>query len=107
MKFGIGCFAASFQASLCFMQIGFFTVINKFIPITFISLYCFCYLREKRDYTAVQYGKAEMESLTLYDWCHWDLEVHNKKSIRDAGYTCKLLMALRRCICLSASCSGH
>lgn len=27
MKFGTGCFAESFQASLCFMKIGFFTVI--------------------------------------------------------------------------------
>jgi len=27
MKSGLGCFAKSFQASLCFMQIGFFTVI--------------------------------------------------------------------------------
>ena len=46
-KSGLGCFAKSFQASLCFMQIGFFTVINKFIPITFISLYCFHHLKEK------------------------------------------------------------
>jgi hypothetical protein len=39
IKSGLGCFVKSFQASLCFMQIGFFTVINKFIPITFISIW--------------------------------------------------------------------
>jgi len=42
-----------------------------------------------------------MESLTLYDWCHWELDVDNKKPIRDNGYTtCNLLMALRECILL-------
>jgi hypothetical protein len=51
---------------------------------------------------------SRMESLTLYDWCQWELDVHNKKSICDNGFTtCKLLMALRECILLSASCSGH
>lgn len=47
MKSGLRCFAKSFQASLCLMHTGFFTGINKFIPITFISQCCFHYLRGK------------------------------------------------------------